>query len=480
LVRRAMAKKKHDVMAKERQYFVYGSEEEGVRGAVASGVPAEVAEKIFDEMTAFASYAFNKSHAAAYGVVAVRTAWLKKHWPAEFMAAMMNSFVGNAPKIAAYIHYCRSRGIPVLPPDINRSGRRFTVELMADGKPAVRFGLGGVKNVGLGAVDHMIAERRQNGPYRDVFDFCRRVGGQELSKRAVECLIMAGSFDRCGATRSQTMAVYDSAMASEAQNRRNNVAGQLSLFDLGMPAEYIAPTERYPQMPEYSRQELLRQEKEVTGVYLSGHPLDEYESALEGLPFHTDDLLELLEREDKGISEDGKPVRMGGLIVKARSKATKKGALMGFLTLEDLTGQIECLLFPKVYELYAAQAQEDAPVIVSGRLSIREDEDPKLLVDAVEPLIRPLQGETAKHPPEAPPEPQPPKAKLYLRLNRAQQKRAEDILRRFPGGTPVYLNFPREQITLLAPQTLWVAAESDVLPALDSLLGTENVRLVQK
>ena len=484
LVRRAMAKKKHDVMNRERQIFIYGSKEQNVPGAVQNGVPAEVAEKLFDEMTSFASYAFNKSHAAAYALLAVRTGWLKKHYPAEFMAAMMNSFSGNTGKIAVYIQDCREKGIRVLRPDINRSDSRFTVTVTKDG-PAIQFGMGSVKNVGSASLELVVREREKNGPFADLFDFCHRCAGSELSKKAVESLIMAGCFDSPRATRAQLLAVYEEAMEGESRNRRNNVAGQMSLFDLGGgAAKALAP--EYPSVPPFSHMELLRQEKEVTGVYLSGHPLDGYKHALSLLPFRSCDLSEILEQADQGISHDGQKVRMGGIVARWRNKAAKNGGTVGFLTLEDLYGQTDCILFPRVYEQYHRFLSDEAAVILSGRLSIREDDEPKLIVETVEPL-----------PADAVPKPQAPsasapapadlstlakrsEAKLYLRLREDQLPAVGAVLARAPGSVPVYLHFPEEKKTLLAPFAQWTELSGEQIRRLMDTLGPDNVKIVRQ
>lgn len=449
LVRRAMAKKKKDVMAAERKNFVYGSEKEHVPGAVNRGVPAAVAEHIFDEMTAFASYAFNKAHAACYAVVAVQTGWLKYYYPAEFMAAMMNSVVGNAAKVAAYIQYCRKKEIPVLPPHVNFSDRKFTVETNKEGVKCVRMGMSGVKNVGNSAVDAIVQERRLSGPYRDVFEFCRRIDSEAVNKRAVESLIMAGCFDHMGATRLQCMRVFDQALEANSAKRRQNVVGQISLFDMGQPTADLAIEDTYPDVGEYPYKQLLSMEKEMTGVYVSGHPLDEYRKELEALEINTAWVAELKERPDAGIDEDGRQVVMGGILTALRPKATKKGAMMGFITLEDLTGQIECLLFPRIFERYNKLLELDMPVLLTGHLSVREEEDTKLLVDVVEPLVQlpppeePMSDiERAKRSP----------VKLYLRMQRNQMDEVKEVLQRQPGKVPVYMNFPDEGITLLAPR----------------------------
>ena len=477
LVRRAMAKKKKDVMAAERKNFVYGSEKEHVPGAVNRGVPAAVAEHIFDEMTAFASYAFNKAHAACYAVVAVQTGWLKYYYPAEFMAAMMNSVVGNAAKVAAYIQYCRKKEIPVLPPHVNFSDRKFTVETNKEGVKCVRMGMSGVKNVGNSAVDAIVQERKLSGPYRDVFEFCRRIDSEAVNKRAVESLIMAGCFDHMGATRLQCMSVFDQALEANSAKRRQNVVGQISLFDMGQPTADLAIEDTYPDVGEYPYKQLLSMEKEMTGVYVSGHPLDEYRKELEALEINTAWVAELKERPDAGIDEDGRQVVMGGILTALRPKATKKGAMMGFITLEDLTGQIECLLFPRIFERYSKLLELDMPVLLTGQLSVREEEDTKLLVDVVEPLVQlpppeePMSDiERAKRSP----------VKLYLRMQRSQMDEVKEVLQRQPGKVPVYMNFPDEGITLLAPRDWWCEDAEDMLATLMTTLPEKDMKVVDK
>ena len=478
LVRRAMAKKKHDVMAKERKNFVYGSPEENVPGAVNRGVKAEVAEHIFDEMTAFASYAFNKAHAACYAVVAVQTAWLKYYYPTEFMAAMMNSVVGNAPKVAGYIQYCRDRGIPVLPPSVNKSDRQFTVETDENGKKCVRMGMSGVKNVGNAAVDAIVRERTLTGPYRDVFDFCRRIDSEQVNKRCVESLIMAGCFDNMGPTRLQCMRVFLQAMEANANKRKSNVAGQISLFDIGQPTADLVNADVYPDVGEYPHRQLLEMEKEMTGVYVSGHPLDEFRQELEKLDINTNWVLNLKDRPDGGIDEDGKLVAMGGILIETHAKATKKGSMMGFATLEDLTGQIECLLFPKIYERYHSLLQQDTPVLLTGRLSVREEEDTKLLVDVVEPLtpLPPKEEEKISDVERAKRSP----VKLYLRMKREQMEEVKTVLQRQPGQVPVYMNLPDEGVTLLAPRDWWCEDAEDMFATLMTTLDRGDMRIVDK
>ena len=475
LVRRAMAKKKKDVMTKERALFVHGSEKEGIPGAVSRGVPAEVAEQIFDEMSSFASYAFNKPHAACYAVVALRTGYLKCHYPAEFMAALMNSVSGNSAKIAGYIYYCRQKGIPILPPDINRSMGRFTVS--GEGKKAgILFGMGSIKNVGEKAIESIIRERQRNGAFLNIFDFCRRMTGEDVNKRAVESLIRAGCFDHLGAKRVQCMAVFESAMDAQMNQRKQTITGQVSFFDLGQSGESMRTEETYPPMQEYPLKEKLLQEKEVTGIYCSAHPLDEYAEALKKLSFNTTALMELMEGPDGGLTEDGKKVAMGGMVVESHAKATKKGAMMGFMTLEDHAGQIECLLFPKVYERYGRAIQADEAVLVTGRLSIREEEDPKLLVDAIEPLVAPAAPDTRTDAQRA----KDAKKRIFLRMKREQMAPVQALLSDMQGPVPVYINLPEEGITLLCPRDMWVRDSEEALETLSAFLPEQDMKVVTK
>ena len=505
LVRRAMAKKKHKVMAQEREYFIHGKlNDDGtidVPGCVRNGVPEEVASHLYDEMTAFASYAFNKSHAAAYAVVCIETAWLKRYHPVPFMAAILNSVYGNPAKIAAYIQYCRSRGIAILPPDVNRSQWKFTVAKAPDGQLGILFGLGAVKTVGQGAVDAIIRERK-NGAYRDIFDFCRRIDTSECNKRVVESLIKAGAFDGMGGNRPQLLAVFESAMDANSSLRKQTVDGQISLFDMAFGgAPLVQENHTLPNLPDYPLRQRLALEKEIAGVYITGHPLDDYRDVLGKLPFSTADLDGLEEREDRGLSLDGQIVDMGGILTEVKGKATKKGAYMGFITLEDLTGQIECLVFPKVYERYQGMMAVDDLVVLHGRLSIREEEAPKLLVEKLIPLeawhpeesapAAPMGSSTARpvpppkrHTSEAPKLTDAQAAakaprKLYLRLNRPQMDAASSVLSLYPGSVPVYLHLPAEKMTLLAPKTGWCDASDGCLNRLNALLGAENVKLLE-
>ena len=463
LVRRAMAKKKHDVMTKEKEIFIHGQVESGkvtVPGAVRNGVPEDVAEHIFDEMTAFASYAFNKSHAAAYALVAVQTAWLKLHFPVQFMAALMNSLSGNSDKVGYYIQTCRKRGIRVLPPDVNKSQEKFSVE-----NGAIRFGFAGVKNLGHGAIAAIVSEREAGGPYRDIFDLCERVACAAVNKKCVESLIRAGAMDALPGSRSQKLCVFERAMDAAGRRQKTAVQGQLSLFDAVEDVEIAPPP--LPDVPDFSRQEQLRMEREVTGVYITGHPLDEYEAVLSKLEVDSQALQSLSEAADGGMSWDQKLVTMGGIVAERKVKATKSGTMMAFVQLEDMYGLTEVLVFPKVYDRVGHLLNQDAPVLLTGRLSVREEESPKLLLDSVRPLDG---GEAAFAPQKA----QEAVHKLYIKCPDALREEALAILRQTPGNIPVILVSAETGRAQRAPQKYWVDEGYD-RPRLTALLGEKNV-----
>lgn len=462
LVRRSMAKKKMDVMQKEREIFIHGLVEDGqvvVPGAVRNGVDERVANDIFDEMIAFAQYAFNKSHAAAYGVVAYQTAYLKAHYPVAFMAALMNSMLDRTDKIAFYIQYCRKNGIGVLPPDINRSMERFSVE-----GGNIRFGLGAVKRVGIAAVQEVVRVREEKGAFTSLSDFLQKMEGEAVNKRMLESLIMAGAFDHMGPNRAQLMASYETIADAAAQDRKNNLAGQLSLFgEPGSPAN-TAGEFVYPKMADYPMHTRLSMEKEVTGIYISGHPLDDYRQALEGLPFttqhfHQDEEEAVLGAQGEGALRDGQSVTLGGMVTSVKTKTTRNGnQLMAFLTLEDLYGAVEVIVFPAAYQTYASLLQEDSALLIEGRASLREDEEGKLILNAA----RPLGGSQMK--------------KLYLRLEQEQLEGAKNLLRRHPGAIPVIFYFASQKQTFAADTALWCDGSQPLTGELGALLGKENVR----
>ena len=479
LVRRAMSKKKHDVMAREKENFIHGLEENGeliVPGCMRNGVSVQAAEQIFDEMTAFASYAFNKSHAAAYAVVAVQTAWLKLHYPVEFMAALMNSMTNNTTKIAYYIQALRKRGIPVLPPDVNESQGKFSVGWM-DGRKGVRFGLAGVKNLGHNAIEDLVREREENGPYADLYDFIDRNAALSINKKGMESLIRAGAFDRLPGARSQKLHVFEKAMDGANRQQKNVVAGQISLFDFGGEDAVQAPPPPMPDLPEFDLRLRLQMERETTGVYISGHPLDEYVDDLARLEINSRFLSELSERGDGGMEYDQQTVRMGGLIAEKKLKASRSGSMMAFVQLEDMYGVTEVLVFPKVYEKVSQRLQADEPVLMVGKLSIREEEEPKLLLDKVMPLRNAVAEELPSYAPQ--PRREPGQKKLYLKLPAGRRNEVLSILSETPGRIPVVLVEVGEdgsRKAVQAPQEYWVDEGYD-FGALANLIGADSIVL---
>ena len=379
LVRRAMAKKKHEVMQKERVNFVAGSAKKGV--------PEATANAIFDQMTDFASYAFNKAHAACYAVVGYETAWLKTYYPVEFMAATLNSFMDNTDKIAHYISECKLMGIEILPPDINESRPKFAV---VNGK--IRYALTALKNVGYGPAESVLRNIEEKGPFGSFGDFCSRMAGSDVNKRCVESFIKSGAFDSFGLKRSQLMAVYENMLDTASGALKNRIEGQLSLFDLMSGSEQESLPEEYPDMQEYGNEMLMKFEKETLGMYLSSHPVLPYEEKLAQIrnlistdirSSSADDGAEEAFTEEISSVRDNMEVTVGGIITAVKRKATKNNTMMAFVTLEDLYGSMELLVFPKIYSQYTGLLTEDSVVIVKGRLSLREDDTPKILPESI-------------------------------------------------------------------------------------------------
>lgn len=388
LVRRAMSKKKKEVMDAERQNFIYGSTDNSgtviIPGAVRNGVSDEAANIIFDEMMDFASYAFNKSHAAAYAYVGYQTAWLKYHYRVEFMAALLNSYMGSMGKVSQYVMECRKMGIKVLAPDINESERAFSVK-----NNSIRFGLVAVKNVGGSVVNNIIYERNQNGPFKSFIDFCERLEGKELNKRTVESLIKCGAFDLFGIYRSRLMANYEKILERVSQKRRTLMTGQMSLFDSGLIQDETATIE-WSQMTEYDSHLLLVMEKEMLGLYLSGHPLDDFaEQIKEQVTVYSYDF-EIPEEGHTAENRlyDSQFVRVAGIVADIKTISTKNNRMMAFVMVEDLYGQMEVIVFPNIYEQSARFFSPDSQIIIEGRISIKEDEQPKILADKVKLLER--------------------------------------------------------------------------------------------
>ena len=409
LVRRAMGKKKLDVMAKEREYFIHGQTDENgnviIPGCIRNGIDEKSANTIFDEMAEFAKYAFNKSHAAAYAVVSYRTAYLKAYYKEEFMAATLNSFLGNLDKVPLYIDECRKMGIQILKPDINKSFTRFTVD---EGK--IRFGLGSIKNVGTAVVDAIVKNREENGRFKDFSDFCERMQGESVNKKCIESLIKAGAFDEFEQTRSTLMASFEDILDSIADTNKKSFKGQVTMFDLAFGGtDNIEKTEndnsnnnvenqlekmkyKYTTLKEYTEKELLSMEKEMLGLYISGHPLEQFRNQIV-LKTNIDTLKikQLQETENHIIDDvpkyrDGQTVRFAGIINNVKKKYTKTNKIMAFVTVEDLFGQCEIIVFENCYQMCTDILIDESIVLVEGRLSIREDEDLKIVANKIIPF----------------------------------------------------------------------------------------------
>ena len=479
IVRRAMSKKNISVMEEERKNFIYGiKDDEGnviVKGAIANGVDEKAANVIFDEMMDFASYAFNKSHAAAYAVIAFQTAWLKCYYPVEFMAALLNSFLGSSEKISQYVYECRNLKIEILPPDINESYLKFTV---TNGK--IRFGLTAVKNVGGNAVRTIIDERTREGKYESLVNFLERIEGKDVNKRCIESLIKSGAFDWTNVYRSKLLAVYEKIMDGITQRKKKSIKGQLSLFDISkensdkddVMHSMLENQDVYPDIKEFPKKDLLSMEKEMLGLYISGHPLEDLEKEIkERVTLFSSDLIINTEERETDIPlgdykkiTDGQNVYVGGIITSKKTKTTKNGNLMAFITLEDLYGVMEIIVFPSTMERYNNLTDEENIVLIKGRISMKEEEQPKIICGEVSRL----QKKKIK--------------KLYLKINNSLDdefmKSTISFLKFFNGGVPVILYNEDEKKTKVLERDSWVNLSNTVILELKERLGDENVRLV--
>ena len=458
LVRRAMSKKKQAVMEKERANFIYGNEEEQVPGCVAKGIPEEVASKIYDEMMDFAKYAFNKSHAACYAVVAYQTAFLKYYYPVEFMAALMTSVIDNSEKVAEYIMVCKSMGIAILPPDINQGESGFSV----NGR-SIRYALTAIKSVGRPVIDAVVEERRERGPYVNLKDFITRVAQKDVNKKAMENFIKAGAFDSLPGTRKQFMSAYVQIMDHIIRDRKNNMAGQMSLFDLVDDSQKEEFDVKLPDVGEYSKEMLLSFEKEVLGVYISGHPLEEWEELWKkGITNTTADFM-LKEESGETVVKDNMSVTIGGMIADKKIKYTKNDKVMAFLTLEDLLGSVEVIVFPKDYEKYHEKLTEDNKVFIKGRVSLEEDKDGKLICERVTPF-----DEVQR--------------KLWIKF-KTRQEYEENVGELYKmladsdgqDGVVIYIEDPKSMKQL--PPNKNVNADKKLISEMEGRFGNENIKI---
>ena len=461
LVRRAMSKKKAAVMEKERQNFVYGNPEEGVPGCIANGISEQVANKIYDEMIDFAKYAFNKSHAAAYAVVSYQTAWLKYYFPVEFMAALMTSCIENPSKVAEYILNCRQMGIKILPPDINRSKGNFSVE-----PGGIRYGLSAIKGIGKPVMEAIVQERNQGGPYTSLKDFAQRLSGKEVNKRTIENFIKAGAFDSLGGTRKQFMMIYVQVLDTVNQEKKSSITGQMSLFDIMGEEEKKSFEIRLPDVGEYGREMKLAFEKEVLGVYISGHPLEEYEQSWrKHITAVTTDFNPDEETGNPSVSDGSRQV-VGGMITEKTIKYTKNNKVMAFLTLEDLVGTVEVVVFPRDYEKNSHLIEQDAKVFIQGRVSAEDDRASKLICERVLPFDQ-----------------MPRQLWIQFASRREYEHQVQelyDILRQSDGNDQVVVYLKQERMMKQLPAARSVRIDQDLLDSLTNRYGAGNVKVVEK
>lgn len=460
-IRRAMSKKKQYVIDAERQNFVYGNEEQGIKGCIANGISEQAANQIYDSMVDFAKYAFNKSHAAAYAVVAYQTAYLKYYYPVEFMAALMTSVIDNTRKVAEYIYSCRQMGIKVLSPDINEGEGRFLAT-----KDGIRYGMYAIKSIGRQVIDIILAEREANGKYITLSDFLSRVAGREVNKRAVENLIKAGACDGLDGNRQQMLLVYNTLIDNLNQEKKNSLAGQMSLFDLVSEEEKKAYEVRFPNVEEYTKEIKLGFEKEVLGIYLSGHPLEEYEEKWrKNISAVTADFM--LDEETNAVKiKDNQSVVIGGIITEKTIKYTKQNKAMAFITVEDLFGTVEVIIFPRDYEKYSRYLNEDEKVFVAGHANVEEDKNGKLICEKIYSF-----DDT--------------KRELWLQFatKESYEEKEKELYSRLYGSDGndeivIYIASPRAMKRL--GQNYNIHINPELVGNLTEFLGEKNVKIVEK
>ncbi len=457
LVRRAMSKKKQSVMEKERENFIYGNAAEGVPGCVANGISEEVASAIFDEMTDFAKYAFNKSHAAAYAYVAYQTAYLKYHYPVEFMAALMTSVIDNTQKVSEYIQTCRQMQISILPPDINKGESGFAVE-----GHAIIYGLSAIKSVGPSVIDQIVQEREKGGGFLSLRDFISRLSGREVNKRTIEAFIKAGALDSVGGTRKQKMLVYSLLMDQVSREKKQALTGQMSLFELMAPTDRETVEITFPPVGEYDPETLLAMEKEVLGIYVSGHPLDKYRMVME--QYATATSADFYPDEEGGTEnlKDGQYVRLAGMVSAISVKITRQNRQMAFVTLEDLVGTVEVVFFSRQYEQYKSFLVQDARIMVEGKASLSDEEQGKLMGDKVQPFIRSLR-------------------EIWIQFSTKEEYQKSgsllrEILQAHPGREEVKVYLSQEKTYKTMGKALEVEITAELLGLLRQKFGENNVK----
>lgn len=495
LVRRAMSKKKMDVMLEEKEYFIHGkTDDDGnveIAGCVRNGVPEDAAEEIFNQMVSFAEYAFNKSHAAAYAVLAYETGYLKVHYPAEFMAALMTSVTGDANSISKYMRNCQEMGIQVLPPDVNESDKKFSV---TDGK--IRFGLSGVKNVGDGVIDAIIEARETKGIPSDIFRFIENLDVHKINKKAIESLIKAGALDCFDPNRAAHIGIYESLIESAQSSAKKNIEGQLSLFQLAADTmEESNVVNRLPAVKNFEKPVLLAQEKEMLGVYLTDHPLREFEEQIAKMTTVTaQDLADVMDSEENGSQHsfvrDGMQAVMAGIITGKKTLITKNNKMMAFLNIEDLYGAVEIVVFPNIYDRYSNILQEDAIISVTGSINFKEGEMPKLLAENIVDL-RELKDAIPENAAKDMPEKfgsgrlsakaaRQPQGLIKIKLPQGMDKdeileQIRQVMRSHPGECQAIIYLP-EGGSFRTDESLWVVPDHDFQQKITDLVGAENYK----
>lgn len=476
LVRRAMAKKKMDIMEEERKNFIHGivnkDGEVEVPGCVRNGVPENIANKIYDDMIDFANYAFNKSHAAAYAVLAYQTAYLKYYYKVEFMAALMTSVMGNTSKVVQYIQDCKKQNIEILPPSINKSFSKFTVE---DG--GIRFALGAVKNVGVGMIDNLVKLRQGSGEFKSFLDFCERVDSKDINKKAVESLIKCGAFDGMGANRAQLLSSYEKIMNNIQQEKKRKIDGQIGLFQMNSEIEDSIDQIQFPNIKDFNEKTRLSMEKEVLGLYISGHPLSEYEKELEHIvTVNSAKLIEAVDNLEESKLRDGQSIIVGGIITEVNTKMTRNNQLMAFIVLEDLFGTIECIVFPRTLTTYANLIREESFVVLKGTLNIKEDEQPKVLVNTISSLTK-VPKEELKTLDRI-----NNNRKLFIKIsNKKDLQLIESIkptLKKHRGTVPIIIYIEETEEKFKSDKSLWINLNEDIINKLNNFFGKDNIKVV--
>ena len=461
IVRRAMAKKKHDVMRREREFFLYGEKDNDgniiTEGAISRGVSKEAAERIFDDMSSFSSYAFNKAHAAAYSFVAYRTAYLKCHYPSEYFSALMTSMMDSFSKISQYTAECKKNGIKVLPPSVNKSESGFT----PDGKN-IRFGLSAVKNLGIGLIEKLIAERKLNGEYTSMYDFCLRNYSREFNRKALEGLIKSGALDGLEDNRRQMLYNIEGVISAVENEKRFSGDGQLNLFEeMGAPQNFVP--QKMEEMDEALKLEL---EKEATGLYLSGHPMEKYVTFVKNAGYTT-----IADIVSNKVS-DSKRIIVAGILSGLKVRQLKNNNLLATVTIEDITASIGVTVFAKTYAEYKHLLSSNSPVILTGRVSEREDRDTEIICEKIETIPENVANVTANKIPKG----------LYLKMKNIDGPLIEEVkqlLLQNKGDNAVYIYCTDTKKKLEAPKNLWISENKSLIDALTQLLGAENVKFVK-